>query len=250
MPESASTPQHRKALVTGGTGSIGAAIIEALTARGFEVAFQFHRGADAAAALEQKTGATGFALDLNGPFELPDSEQHVLVNAAAILLTKTLAHEVPEQELLDTVTINLLAPFRACQQCLPFMMEQKYGRIVNIGSIYAERGCSDNSSYNVSKHGVLGLTRSLAHEYASYNIAVNQIDPSAVESEMMNRIAASNVERGRAESVESYLDDVRKAIPAGRMADPKDIADGVVYLVEQSGFTTGATLPIDGGLIA
>jgi NAD(P)-dependent dehydrogenase (short-subunit alcohol dehydrogenase family) len=148
----------------------------------------------------------------------------VLVNAAAVLLTKTLTHEVPEQELRDTITINLVAPFRACQQCLPFMMDQRYGRIVNIGSIYAERGSSDNSSYNVSKHGLLGLTRSLAHEYASYNIAVNQIDPSAVESEMMHRIATSNVERGRAESVEAYLDSVRNAIPAGRMADPKDIA--------------------------
>jgi NAD(P)-dependent dehydrogenase (short-subunit alcohol dehydrogenase family) len=250
LSESGSTPQRRKALVTGGTGSIGAATIEVLADRGFDVTFQFHRGGDAAAKLEEKTGASGFALDLNGSFELPKRDYHVLVNAAGILLTKTLAHEVSEQELVDTVTINLLAPFRACQQCLPFMMEQRYGRIVNIGSIYAERGCSDNSSYNVSKHGLLGLTRSLAHEYASYNIAVNQIDPSAVESEMMNRIAASNVERGRAESVEAYLDSVRKAIPAGRMADPKDIADGVIYLVEQSGFTTGATLPIDGGLIA
>jgi NAD(P)-dependent dehydrogenase (short-subunit alcohol dehydrogenase family) len=250
LTSSSSPPANRKALVTGGTGSIGAAIVEALVRHGIDVTFQFHSDRAAATALEERTGAQSFTLDLNGPFELPERSYHVLVNAAAILLTKTLTHEVPDQELLDTLTINLLAPFRACQQCLPFMMEQRYGRIVNIGSIYAERGCTDNSSYNVSKHGLLGLTRSLAHEYASYNIAVNQIDPSAVESEMMNRIAASNVERGRTESVDVYLDGVRKAIPAGRMADPKDIADGVVYLVEQSGFTTGAALPIDGGLIA
>jgi NAD(P)-dependent dehydrogenase (short-subunit alcohol dehydrogenase family) len=152
--------------------------------------------------------------------------------------------------LTSTIAINLLAPFRLCQQCLPFMVEQGYGRIVNVGSIYAERGCSNNSSYNVSKHGLLGLTRSLAHEYASHGIAVNQVDPSAVESAMMNRIAARNVEQGKAKSTGEYLDGVREAIPAGRMADPKDIAAGVIYLVEQSGFVTGAALPIDGGAIA
>jgi 3-hydroxybutyrate dehydrogenase len=240
----------RRALVTGATGSIGRAVVEALADRGFDVWFQYHAHEEAARRLETETGGTGFSLDLSAPFELPRNDFHVLVNSAAILLTKTLAHEVSDEELVSTIAINLLAPFRLCQQCLPFMLEQRYGRIVNIGSIYAERGCSENSSYNVSKHGLLGLTRSLAHEYASYGISVNQVDPSAVESDMMNRIAASNVERGKAESTGEYLDAVREAIPAGRMADPKDIAASVVYLVEQSGFVTGAALPVDGGAIA
>jgi 3-hydroxybutyrate dehydrogenase len=243
-------PTTRRALVTGGTGSIGVAIVEAFAQRGFEVWFQYHKQGEAASRLQEASGATGFGLDLSASCELPRKDFHVLVNAAAILLTKTLTHEVSDRELTDTIAINLIAPFRLCQQCIPFMLEQKYGRIVNIGSIYAERGCSRNSSYNVSKHGLLGLTRSLAHEYAGDGIAVNQIDPSAVESEMMNRIAASNVERGQSESAEKYLDAVREAIPAGRMADPQEIADAVVYLVEQSGFVTGAALPIDGGLIA
>lgn len=67
---------------------------------------------------------------------------------------------------------------------------------------------------------------------------------------MMNRIAAGAVAGGRAESTDSYLDEVRHAIPAGRMADPHEIASAVVYLVEQTGFVTGITLPVDGGLIA
>lgn len=250
MSEAGSPSDPKRALVTGGTGSIGTAIVAALAHCGMEVWFQYHKHEDAAAKLEADTGAMGFVLDLSEPFELPRHDFHVLVNAAAILLTTTLTHEVPDDELVDTIAINLLAPFRLCQQCLPFMLEQKYGRIVNIGSIYAERGCSRNSSYNVSKHGLLGLTRSLAHEYASDGIAVNQIDPSAVESEMMGRIAATNVQLGRAESTEKYLNAVRDAIPAGRMAEPREIADTVVYLVNQSGFLTGAAIPVDGGLIA
>lgn len=242
--------EERRALVTGATGSIGQAVVNALTDRGFEVWFQYHAHEEAAKRLEAETGAMGFSLDLSAPFDLPRTDFHVLVNSAAILLTKTLTHDVPDEELVTTIAINLLAPFRLCQKCLPFMLEQGYGRIVNVGSIYAERGCSENSSYNVSKHGLLGLTRSLAHEYASHGISVNQVDPSAVESEMMNRIAASNVKRGKVESTDEYLDAVRKSIPAGRMADPRDVAASVVYLIEQSGFVTGAALPIDGGAIA
>jgi 3-hydroxybutyrate dehydrogenase len=250
MAETDNPPVTRRALVTGGTGSIGAAIVAALADRGMEVWFQYHRQDSAARALEAKSGATGFSLDLSAQMDLPRRDFHVLVNAAAILLTKTLTHEVPNEELVDTIAINLIAPFRFCQQCLPFMLSERYGRIVNIGSIYAERGCTRNSSYNVSKHGLLGLTRSLAHEYAGDGIAVNQIDPSAVESDMMDRIAAANVDQGRAASTESYLDAVCEAIPAGRMANPSEIADAAVYLVEQSGFVTGASLPVDGGLIA
>jgi len=130
------------------------------------------------------------------------------------------------------------------------MMEQRFGRIVNIGSIYAERGCSENVTYNMSKHGLLGLTRSLAHEYASFGVAVNQVDPSAVESRMMDRIASGNVERGHSQSVDDYLDGVRAAIPAGRMANPEDVSAAAMFLIRQSGFITGVAVPVDGGAIA
>ncbi len=240
----------RRALVTGGTGSIGSAIVRLLSRRGIaEVWFQYLSDETAAGNLEGETGAKGFRLDLAQPFTLPRCDFHILVNAAGILLTKTLTHEVTDDEISRTINVNLLAPFRLCKQCIPYMMERGYGRIVNIGSIYSERGCTENSSYNVSKHGLSGLTRSLAKEYASFGIAVNQIDPSAVESEMMNRIAASNVERGRATSVAAYLAAVRAAVPVGRMPTPDDVAEGAVFLIEQSGFVNGTLLPIDGGQI-
>jgi len=240
----------RRVLVTGGTGSIGRALVRTLTHEtDLDVSFQFGSSMEVARQLELETGAAGIQIDLAQPFELPRNDFHILINAAAVLLTKTLAHEVTEDELIRTTTVNLLAPFRMCQQCLPYMMQSRYGRIVNIGSIYAERGCTENSSYNVSKHGLLGLTRSLAKEYAEFGIAVNQIDPSAVESEMMERIARGNVDRARASSVQGYLDGVRDAIPVGRLASVQDIVDGVLYLIRQSGFVTGVALPIDGGVI-
>jgi len=249
MSKEADVKEERRVLVTGGTGSTGAGIVRELASiEGLDVWFQYHGQAEAAAALERECGVTGFALDLSKRFELPRRDFDILVNSAGVLLTKTLAHEVTEDELVYTIAVNLLAPFRMCQACLPYMMERRYGRIVNIGSIYAERGCAENSSYNVSKHGLLGLTRSLAKEYATYGIAVNQIDPSAVEGDMMNRIAAGNVARGRSGSSDEYLKGVRAAIPAGRLAAPQDIAQGVVYLIQQSGFVTGVALPIDGGV--
>ena len=241
---------EKSALVTGGTGSIGAAIVRALVDRGVsDLWFQYCANEEAAKELEAGTGATGFALDLATAFQLPRRDFHILVNSAGILLRKTLAHEVSDDELTKTIDVNLLAPFRASQQCIPYMMSEGFGRIVNIGSIYAKRGGSDNSPYNVSKHGLLGVTRSLAKEYARYGIAVNEVDPSAVEGDMMRRIAVSNVQRGTAESVEGYLDEMRQAIPAGRMPTPEVIAQTVVFLIAQDGLVNGVSLPVDGGMI-
>ena len=181
---------------------------------------------------------------------LENVEFDILVNSAGVILTKTLLDSVPLEELRTTLQINTVAPFLLCQLVLPHMLRSRYGRIINIGSIWAERGIAENSSYNVSKHALLGLTRSLAKEYAAEGICANQVDPAAVESEIMHRLARSNVERGNISSVEEYLARAATFNPTGSLVTPDEVARAVQWLAFDASHVNGVAIPIDGGFLA
>ena len=242
----------RRALVTGGTGSIGEAIVRRFCARGgCEVTFTYFENTSKAEELASSAGARSLQLNLlQEPLKLEDAEFDILVNSAGIILTKTLTDSVPLEELRATLQINTVAPFLLCQLVLPHMLQNRYGRIINIGSIWAERGISENSSYNVSKHALLGLTRSLAKEYAADGICANQVDPAAVESEIMRRLARSNVERGNVASVEEYLERAATFNPSGSLVTPDEVARAVEWLAFDASHLNGVAIPIDGGFLA
>lgn len=239
----------RKAFVTGGTGSIGSSIVEGLSAAGADVRFQYHSNRTIANRLVEETGAKAVRVDLSGPIDLDLSDVDILVNSAGIILAKTSVEEVDDKEMSETLEINLMAPFRLTRAVVPGMIDRGWGRIINIGSIYSQRGVGRNSSYNISKHALLGLTRSAAKDLAKYSITVNQVDPSAVDSAIIDGIA-ERLSQGGSLTAEEYKRDIAQAIPVGRLADPSDIASAVVYLASESaGFITGEALVVDGGLI-
>ena len=130
------------------------------------------------------------------------------------------------------------------------MIQKRWGRIINISSIYGLRAVEGNFPYTVSKHGLSGFTKTIAREYATYGISCNEICPGPINSDMMREIG-KRVASQTGGTVESYLKEVCDEIPAKRMAEPRDVSALALFLASpEAGYLTGASIPLDGGIIA
>jgi 3-oxoacyl-[acyl-carrier protein] reductase len=137
----------------------------------------------------------------------------------------------------DTLQINLVAPLRLVRGLVAGMMARRYGRIVNISSIWSVVSKPHRITYAASKSGLNGLTRTLAVELAPHNILVNAVAPGYVLTEMT-----------RQNNTEADLEAIRRTIPAQRLAGPDEIAEVVAFLCsEANSYLTGQTLLVDGG---
>lgn len=136
------------------------------------------------------------------------------------------------QEVINT---NLSSAFNMCSLVIPDMVEQKYGRIVNISSVIGQTGGFGQTNYAAAKAGLIGFSKSLALETAKYGITVNNICPGFIGTEMVGAMP------------EEVLKGIVAKIPVGKLGDPNDIAEGVVYLVNAP-YMTGQCLNINGGL--
>ena len=157
-------------------------------------------------------------------------------NAGIIVWTPLLEHSEEEWDaVLDT---NLKGYYLCSQAVGRRMVERKKGNIINIASMLAFRG---GSAYNISKAGVVNLTRGLARELASYNVRVNAIAPGAVKAEMSKRLWSDP----------ETLKQIEAEIPLGRIAEPSDVSSVAVFLAsDASRYITGSTIVVDGGLLA
>jgi NAD(P)-dependent dehydrogenase (short-subunit alcohol dehydrogenase family) len=163
----------------------------------------------------------------------------LLVNNAGISSIAP-AETVSGNEFRRVLEINLLAPFLLSKAFGQMMLSQGHGSIVNIASIAGLSGISDRAAYNCSKHGLLGLTRTLAAEWGGRGVRVNAVCPGWVKTEMDATDQAGG----------SYTDqDITNRVPMGRFASPDDIAKAVAFLADerQSGFINGHALVVDGG---
>jgi NAD(P)-dependent dehydrogenase (short-subunit alcohol dehydrogenase family) len=163
----------------------------------------------------------------------------VLVNNAGISFIAA-AERIRTQEFRRVLEVNLLAPFLLSREFGAMMLEQRSGSIVIVASIAGLMGVSDRAAYNASKHGLIGLTRTLAAEWGGRGVRVNAVCPGWVKTEMD---AAD-------QSAGTYTDeDIIGVNPMGRFATPDDIARAILFLADprQSGFVNGHTLVVDGG---
>lgn len=165
-----------------------------------------------------------------------------LVNNAGIsMIQPALATSVDEyRKVLD---VNLVAPFLLAKAVAPTMIAAGSGAIVNVASVAGMSGIAERSAYNASKHGLIGLARTLAIEWGGRGIRVNCVSPGWVKTEMDHKDQAGG----------SYSDaDITEHVPMGRFARPEDIANAVAFLCDStsSGFINGAVLPVDGGWTA
>jgi NAD(P)-dependent dehydrogenase (short-subunit alcohol dehydrogenase family) len=241
------------AVVTGAAQGIGRRIAEVLAGSGYALALADLTEPDATRAAVIDLGAE--AVTVTGDVsrqEDVDALVHrvstqfgrvdALVNNAGISLLRPAEQTTPEQwrRVLD---VNLTGPFLLCRAFGPMMLAAGAGAIVNVASIAGLRGIADRAAYNASKHGLIGLTRTLAAEWGGRGVRVNAVCPGWVKTEMDVADQASG----------GYTDqDITDQVPMGRFAAPDDVAAAVAFLVDpaRSGFINGAALPVDGGWTA
>ena len=237
----------RKVLVTGGTGTIGKALVRRF-AREHRVVFQYWQNDQVADQLERETNARKWKVDLRKQdVEAPEGIT-ILINNAGINEGDEKTGDVSESVWHKTIEINLSAVWRLTRQCLPGMVSAGWGRIITISSIYGYRAAVGNLPYTVSKHGLRGLTTTVAMEYGEQGITANEICPGPVESSMLRRIA---VEQAKTEGAEQYLREVAEELPIKRLITADEIAwVGAFLAAEESGGINGISLPVDGGMTA
>ncbi|MBB4341628.1 SDR family NAD(P)-dependent oxidoreductase [Rhizobium leguminosarum] len=237
----------KRALVTGGSRGIGAAIVLALADKGADVAITYERSADRAAevvrAIERKgRKALAIQADSADPAAVKRSVDEaaqalggldILVNNAAIALYGAIA-DVSVEQIDALLDVNVRSPLLASQAAIPYL--QAGGRVITIGSVGAERIVGDTGTVYLTKSALHSFTRGLARELGSRDITVNLVQPGSTDTDM-------NPADG------DFADFQRALIPLGRYGEPEDVAAAVAFLASPAArHITGTILTVDGGL--
>jgi NAD(P)-dependent dehydrogenase (short-subunit alcohol dehydrogenase family) len=230
------------AVVTGATQGIGLRIAEVLTAAGYRLAL-FDRnpvpGFDDALRVIGDVSNENAVSAFGDAVAMAYGRVDVLVNNAGIALISP-AESTPVDVWRRVLEVNLTGPFLFCQEFGRRMLAAGRGSIVNIASVAGLSGVADRSAYNASKHGLIGLTRTLAVEWGGRGVRVNAVCPGWVKTPM------DDASQGEG----AYRDaDITDHVPLGRFATPDDVAQAVAFLADPalSGFVNGIALSVDGG---
>jgi 3-hydroxybutyrate dehydrogenase len=250
-------PKDKVALITGGGRGIGRAIALAFAREGATIVVSARTKEQVeAVANEIGANALGLVCDVADPSSVKRTFSDVqsklgrapdiLVNNAGIAESATLVQT--DDELWHRhLGINLSGTFYCTRAALPSMIERRWGRIINIASIAGKTGAPYISAYAASKHGVLGLTRSVAHEVAQLGITVNAICPGYVDTEMVSRGIEKIITRtGR--SADQALETLKSMSPQHRLVTPEEVAAVALLLASEDGRgITGQAINVDGG---
>jgi 3-oxoacyl-[acyl-carrier protein] reductase len=246
----------KRAIVTGGSRGIGRAIVKELAAKvcsGIlfsDIAFINDNSEECAAEIEREISIPGtkiyaFKADVTS-FE--DAQKtideavkklggvDILVNNAGITKDNLLLR-MSEKDFDDVISVNLKSVFNYTKAILKPMIQQKYGRIVNIASVVGLIGNAGQGNYVASKAGVIGFTKAMARELASRNITVNAVAPGFIETSMTKKLD------------EKQREALTKNIPLARMGTPEDVAKVVGFLCSpEADYVTGQVIAVDGGM--
>jgi len=232
------------AVVTGAAQGIGKQTAALLNELGWSLALIDLQSVDA----EKYTNALSFVGDITDESFVNSTAAatlakfnrvDALVNNAGISNIAPALNTTAEKY-RQVLEVNLVAPFMLAKAFGKIMLDAGSGSIVNVASVAGLQGVADRSAYNASKHGLIGLTRTLAVEWGARGVRVNAVCPGWVKTEMDHKDQAGG----------SYTDqDITDHVPMGRFASPQDIAKAIAWLCDgsQSGFVNGIALPVDGG---
>lgn len=241
----------KTAIVTGGAGGIGSAIVKELCRAGYSAAIIYHASEEKAMALSSALISDGFdafavPADVRSPAAVNEAVEKicrlnggvdVLVNNAGIA-RQQLFQEITDEDWADMIGVNLSGTFYFCRAVLPHMLRAHKGRIINVASMWGQVGASMETAYSAAKAGVIGLTRALAKETAPSGVTVNCVCPGAVDTAMMAGFSAEEI------------NDLCMEIPAGRLGAPEEIAKAVAFFAdEKNAYITGQVLGVNGGFV-
>lgn len=235
----------RRAVITGGASGLGRAVAARIVAEGGQVSL-WDLDADGLKDAADEVGAAHtVALDVSDQTAVAAAAKaanaalgriDILVASAGITGATAPVHEFPLDSWRRVIDINLNGVFYCCREVVPFMLENGYGRIVNVASVAGKEGNPNASAYSASKAGVIGLTKSLGKELATRGVIANAITPATFESPILDQLPQSQV------------DYMRGKIPMGRLGDVHESAAMVCFMAsEECSFTTAATFDTSGG---
>ena len=235
----------RTAIVTGGASGLGRAAAARIVAEGGKVVL-WDLNAEALETAKAETGASGVvALDVSNLEAVRAAAMQskevlgridILINSAGITGATVPVWEFPVDSWLKVMEINLNGTFYTCREVIPFMLENGYGRIVNVASVAGKEGNPNASAYSASKAGVIGFTKSLGKELATKGVIVNALTPATFESPILAQLPPSQVE---------YM---KGKIPMGRLGIVDESAAMVCFMAsEECSFTTASTFDTSGG---
>jgi 3-oxoacyl-[acyl-carrier protein] reductase len=215
----------KTALITGGSRGIGRAISDRLSAEGCKVILPTRQEMD----LLSDESIDAYLAALREPID-------ILVNNAGINLIAS-GTDVTDSFIRDTLQVNLVAPLRIIRAIAPVMISRRFGRIVNITSVWGRVTKAGRVTYSMTKAGLEGMTRTWAVELAAHAILVNAVAPGYVETDLT-----------RQNNTEAQIETIKKTIPLNRLAIPKEIAEVVAFLVsDRNSYITGQVIMVDGG---
>lgn len=255
--------QDKLAFITGGGRGIGRAIALAFAAEGAAVVAAARTREEiekVAAEVAEQFGVEALAVECDVAYsesvkrafdrvhERFGRTADILVNNAGIAETATFL-KTDEALWHKHLSVNLTGTYHCTRAALPAMMERGWGRIINIASIAGKTGAPYVSAYAASKHGVLGLTRSLALEVAAHGVTVNAICPGYVETEMTAR-GIENIVAKTGKSTDDALDALKKMSPQNRLVTPEEVAAVALLLASEGGRgINGQAINVDGGTV-
>lgn len=236
-------------LVTGASGDIGKSIVKAFFEKGHNVVINYNTNKESAESLCNELDKRGqramiVKADVSSERQVKKMFEKaikkfgtvdILVNNAAFSSVKMLC-DVDSKEWNKTLDTNLKGAYFCINEAVPCMLQNKWGRIINISSVWASKGASCEAHYSASKAGLEGLSKSMAKELSLSGITVNCVSPGLIDTKMNNHLSRKE------------FDEVVSEIPVQRAGTPEDVANVVLFLAkEQSSYITGQTICVDGG---
>lgn len=239
-------------LVTGASGGIGKAICLEFAKSGYNVALCYNNGEKEAMSLEKEISnfnknVMSVKCDLSDALQIKNMIKlvnekfggvDILVNNAGVSSIKMLC-DVSEIEWDKTFDVNVKSAYLCINEVSPHMVHNKWGRIINVSSVWAHMGSACEAHYCASKSALLGLTKALSKEFALSGITVNCVSPGLIDTKM------------NAHLTQEEMKEVLSEIPIGTIGKPEDVANAVLFLAsDKSSYITGQTICVDGGWTA